>query len=160
MINKSKKKEYYVQIETLKFNGKENIAYVFKFTEIMFKKKKKKLNNKSFIPKCDKHLVMFDLLKLCYIRTFVVEVKSGFNNLKSEDENEYLGNNKKENYRLDIKRTKRKKKFFSIDEDYSSEESEKNINTNILTNEKLIELQEHNYSDILIHCQYMERMYI
>ena len=148
LINKSKKKEYYVQIETLKFNGNENIAFVFKFTEIIFKKKKKKLNNKSFIPKCDKHLVMFDLLKLCYIRTFVVEVKSGFNNLKSEDENEYLGNNKKENYRLDIKRTKRKKKFFSIEEDYSSEESEKNINTNILTNEKLIELQEHNYSDI------------
>jgi len=148
LIDKSKKKEYYVQIATLKFNGNENIAYVFKFTEIIFKKKKKKLNNKSFIPKCDKHLVMFDLLKLCYIRTFVVDVKSGFNNLKSEDEFEYIDKDKKENYRLDIKKNKRKKRLFSVDEDYSSEDSEKNRNTNILTNEKLTELQEHNYFDI------------
>jgi len=150
LVDKSKKKEYYLQIATLKFNGNENIAYVFKFTEIVFKKKKKKLNNKSFIPRCDKHLLMFNLLKLTYIRTFVVDVKSGFNNLKSEDELEYKEKDKDkiENYRLDIKRTKRKKRLFSVDEEYSSEESEKIRNTNILTNERLTELQEHNYFDI------------
>jgi hypothetical protein len=86
LVDKSKKKEYYVQIATLKFNGNENIAYVFKFTEIFFKKKKRKLNNKSFIPKCNKHLIMFDLLKLGYIRTFLVDVKSGFNNLRCKDD--------------------------------------------------------------------------
>ena len=77
MINKSKKKEYYAQIVGLKFNRNENIAYTFKFTEVTKQKKKKKLNNKSFNPKSDKHLIMFDYLKLCYIRTLVVDVKSG-----------------------------------------------------------------------------------
>jgi len=56
---------------------------------------------------------MFDLLKLSYIRTFIVDVKSGFNNLKSEDEDDYnKDKDKKVNYRLDIKRTKRKKNYF------------------------------------------------
>ena len=43
LVSKSKKKEYYLQIESLKFNGNENIAYVFKFTEINKQKREKKI---------------------------------------------------------------------------------------------------------------------
>mgnify|MGYP002623817560 CR=1 FL=1 len=148
LIYKSKKKEYYVQIVSLKSNGNENIAFLFKFTEVNFTKKRKKLNNKSFIPKCNKHLIMFDLLKLHYIRTFVVESKSGLNNLMSKDDYEDKEKDKKESYRLNVKRNNRKNRIFTIDEDDSSENSEKNKNKNILTNEKIAELQTHNYSYI------------
>jgi len=148
LVDKSKKKEYYLQIETLNFNGNENIAFVFKFIEVSSKKKRKKFNNKSFIPKCNKHLVMFDLLKLCYIRTFLVDVKSGFNNLRSKDDYEDIEKSKKENFRLNIKRNKIKERFSSIEEYDSSEENEKIIYKSLITKEKINELEVYNYSDI------------
>ena len=131
LVNKSKRKEYYVQIECLKFNRNENIAFIFKFTEVTLKKKNKKLNNKSFIPKSTKHLVMFDLLKLCYIRTLVVDAKSGLNNLRSKDDFEDIEKDQKESYKLYIKRNKKKKRNLSIDEDDSSGDSDNNKTNNI-----------------------------
>ena len=148
LINKSKKKEYYVQIIGLKFNKNENIAYAFKFTEVPIQKKKKKLNNKSFIPKSNKHLIMFDLLKLCYIRTLVVDVKSGFNNLRNKDDFEDLEKDQKEIYRINFTKNRRKKRNLSIYEEESSDDSDDNINNNILTKDKVIELQVQNYSSI------------
>ena len=148
LIDKSKKKEYYIQIFSLKFNGNENIAFAFKFTEVTLQKKKKKLNNKSFIPKNNKHLIMFDLLKLCYIRTLVVDMKSGFNNLRSKDDFEDIEKSKKENYSLNFNRNKRKRRNHSNDIDESSVESDDNKNKNILTKDKLIELQVQNYNAI------------
>ena len=148
LVDKSKKKEYYVQIVNLKCNGNENIAFVFKFTEIIFQRKKKKLNkNKSFIPKNNNHLIMFDLLKLSYIRTLVVDVKSGFNNLRSKDDFEDIEKGQKENYRLNFNRNRKKKRNHSIEEDESSDDSNNN-NKNILTKDKVIELQVQNYSII------------
>ena len=148
LVDKSKKKEYYVQIVSLKFNGNENIAFAFKFTEVTLQKKKKKLNNKSFIPKSNKHLIIFDLLKLCYIRTLVVDEKSGLNILKSIDEIEDIEKSQKENYSLNFNRNKRKRRNHLNDVDESSVESDDNKNKNILTKDKLIELQVQNYSAI------------
>ena len=149
LIDKSKKKEYYVQIINLKFNGNENLAFVFKFTEVTLQKKKKKLNNnKSFIPKSNKHLIMFDLLKLCYIRTLVVDVKSGFNNLRIKVDFEDIEKSQKESYSLNFNRIKMKKRKLSNDENESSDDSHNNKNKNILTKDKLIELQVQNYSAI------------
>ena len=88
---------------------------------------------------------MFDLLKLCYIRAIVVDAKSGFNNLMSEDSDKDIEKDKTENYRLNMERNKRKERIFSINED-CSENSDKN--KNVLTKEKVTELQAHNYSDI------------
>jgi len=148
LINKSKKKEYYVQIVGLKFNANENIAYAFKFTEVTVQKKKKKLDNKSFIPKSDKHLIMFDLLKLCYIRTLVVDVKSGFNNLRNKDDFEDIEKNQKEIYRINFTKNRRKKRNLSIYEDESSDDSDNNKTNSILTKDKLIELQIQHFSSI------------
>jgi len=146
LINKSKKKEFYVQIVSLQLNENENIAFAFKFTEVILQKKKKKLiNNKSFIPKNNKNLIMFDLLKLCYIRTLVVDVKSGFNNLRNKDDFEDI---QKESYRPNIKRYNRKRRSLSFEEDDSLGDSDNNKNNNILNKDKLIELQEQNYSAI------------
>jgi len=148
LIDKSKKKEYYVQIVSLKFNRNENIAFVFKFTEVSLQKKKKKLNNKSFIPKSNKHLVMFDLLKLCYIRTLVVDVKSDFNNLRSKDDFEDIEKDPKERYKINFNKNNTKKRKFSIFEDESSDDSYINKNKNILNKDKINELQGQNYSSI------------
>jgi len=148
LIDKSKKKEYYVQIVSLKFNRNENIAYAFKFTEVPIQKKKKKLNNISFIPKSNKHLIMFDLLKLCYIRTLVVDVKSGFNNLRNKDDFEDIEKDQKEIYRINFTKNRKKKRNLSIYEEESSDDSDNNINNNILTKDKVIELQVQNYSSI------------
>ena len=145
LVNKSIKKEYYVQIVSLKFNGNENIAFLFKFTEVTLKKNKRKLNSKSFIPKSNKHLIMFDLLKLSYIRTLVVDVKSGFNNLSSKDDFEDIEKRQKERYSLKFTRTKRGKRNQTINEDDSSNDSDNNKTKNLLTKDKLIELQMQKY---------------
>jgi len=90
---------------------------------------------------------MFDLLKLCYIRTLVVKVKSGFNNLKNKDDFEDK-KDLKESYTLNFNRIIRRKRKLSNDEDESSDESDRNENNNILNKDKLIELQVQNYSSI------------
>jgi hypothetical protein len=62
LIEKSHKKEYNLQIKGIKFNEKENIGFVFKFTEKNLRKKKIKYKKDSYMPKCNKNLIMFDLL--------------------------------------------------------------------------------------------------
>ena len=148
LVEKSKKKEYYVQIVKLKFNGNDNVGFTFKFTEVNIQKKKKKLNYKSFIPRSNRHLIMFDLLKLCYVRTLVVDVKSGFNNLRNKDDFEDIDNGQKESYTLNFTRNRRKKRKLSNDEDDSSGDSDNNKNNNILNKDKLMELQVQNYYNI------------
>ena len=92
---------------------------------------------------------MFDLLKLCFIRTLVVDIKSGLNNLRSKDDFEDIEKNQKEIYRINFTKNRKKKRNLSIYEDESSDDSDNNnkIN-NILTKDKLIELQVENYTDI------------
>ena len=88
---------------------------------------------------------MFDLLNLGYIRTLLVEKKSGIRNLRSVDmneEKESVANNNK----IDAKSPKKRKKNTMVEEE-SSEDSERN-KTNLLTKEKILELQVHNYDEI------------
>ena len=146
LIEKSSKKEFNLQIKTIKLNGNEIIAYLFKLTEIKVKINKKKFNEEKFIPQSKKNLIMFYLNTLSYARIYVVDKKSGLNNLKTE-EIEKDNNNTIENNKLDQKKSKKRKKSLQISDDESSENSDKNRN-NILTKEKIAELQVHNYSDI------------
>ena len=148
LVNKSKKRKYYLQIVSLKITENQNMAFIFKFTEVSLKKKKNKLNTKSFIPKSNKHLVMFDLLKLCYIRTLVVDFKSNFNNLRSKDDFLDIEKSQKQSSSLYFNRNTKKKRNQKNDEDDSSSDSDNNKTKNILTKEKLIELQVQNYSII------------
>ena len=95
-----------------------------------------------YIPKTDKQLIMFYLNKLSYVRTYVVNQKSGFRNLKNQDQD-------KDEQIIDHKFSKKiKKKIRSIQasEEDSSENSDKN--KNILTKEKILELQVHNFIEI------------
>ena len=146
LIERSPKKCYYLQIKGINFNENENIGFIFKFTEKNLRKKKHKFKEDSYIPKSKKNLIMFDLLKLKYIRTILVDVKSGLKNLRTiekEEDNTMVENNSK----IEVQKSKKRKKS-SIVEEESSDDSEKEKNNILLTKEKILELQVHNYLDI------------
>ena len=149
LIERSDRKKFNLIIKPIKFDENENIGFVFKFTEITFKKRKKNLNNNEVIPNCAKKLIMFDLLSLNYIRTIIVEKKSEIRSLRKDEVLE------REEFRDSIQNSRIKKehkikrnKNNSILEEESSDNSDKNESKNILTNEKVIELQAHNYVEI------------
>ena len=144
LIQKSKKKEYNMKIRQIKLNGKENIAFLFKLTETVSKFKNRKIKNEIYIPKSDKNLVMFYLYKLDYVRTYVVEQKSGLNNLKSKEDEDYF--NKEGIYlnNFGILKTKKEKREIEISEEESSENTEKHKHS-ILTKDRVLELQVHNF---------------
>ena len=146
LIEKSHKKKLNLQIKSINFNANENIAFIFKFTEISIKRSKKKLNNDIYIPKCNQNLIMFDLLNLRYFRTLLVENKSGLRNYRNpEYENEKINieNNKSE---LKKNNKKNKKTIEIEEEDDYSDNSDKNVV--LLTKQKILELQVHNYIEI------------
>ena len=147
LIYKSRKKKIKLQIKVIKLNSEENLGFAFKFTEITVKKKKKKLNEESCIPKCDKNLILFDLLQLNYIRGLIVNQKSsnGFNRSIGEEEGEENKAGSERNNQINEKKKKKKKSNFvelSSDDDFDKNE------INILTKEKIEELQVHSYESI------------
>ena len=146
LIEKSSKKEFNLQIKAIKFNGNNNIAFLFKLTEINVIKNKKNLNNEIFIPKSNNNLIMFYLNTLSYIRVYVVDKKSGLNNLKNE-EFEKDNINKIENDKNEFRKSNKKKKIRELSDEESSENSDRK-KSNILTKEKIMELQVLNYLEI------------
>ena len=142
LIQKSNKKKYNLQIKAIKFKENETKAFLFKFTEIELKKGRKKLNEELYIPKASNKLIMFYLKKLNYIRTQIVEQKTGLQNLENEDELSEIqkeGNNKTE-----MNKNYKKRRSVEMSEDDSGE----NYKQNILTKEKIIELQVYNFIEI------------
>ena len=148
LVSESKKKKYFLQIKPISFDEYENVSFFFKFTEISSKKKKKKIKNEElFRPLCNKNLIMFDLLNLNYVRTLIVNEKSGLRNLRNieDEEDDILIENKN-----NISKKGKKKKNLVYDEeeiDEDDDNSEKK-NNNLLTKEKVIELQANNYLEI------------
>jgi hypothetical protein len=86
---------------------------------------------------------------LNYIRTLVVNQKSGFRNLRNiEEEKEKCSSNKNI---LEIKKSNKRKKSSVLEEKdlpSSSDELDKNKSNNLLTKEKIMELQGYNYLEI------------
>ena len=148
LIEKSIKKEYNMQIKIINFNDNDNIAFFFKFTEINLKKNNnnnKFNNNDLYIPNSTKNIIIFYLENLNYVRTVVVDKKSGLRNLKNEEkEKEKIIED--QNIKLDLKTNKKRRKSFQLNEE-DSESSEKN-KKNILTKEKILELQVFNFIEI------------
>ena len=150
VIERSDKKKYNLLIKPISLEENENIGYVFKFIEIVLKKRKKNINLSEVIPKCEKKLIMFDLLTLNYIRTMIVEKKSEERNLRKDEIQEreefkdsIINSRNKKGHKI-----KRNKNNSILEEEESSYDSDKNDSKNILTNEKVIELQAHNYMEI------------
>ena len=149
LIKMSKVKKYNLQIKAIKFNPYEITGFLFKFNEISFKRKKF-INSDYYIPKIEKNLIMYDMLQLKFFRSIVVNKKSGLRRLRY---NESLREAVRRNSQLFLEerfKRQKKEKSSAIDEESSSssEESEKNKTKNILTKEKILELQSNHYIEI------------
>ena len=150
LIKKSKKKDFYLQIKSIKYNMYEISAFAFKFTEIN-KKRKKLIKNDYFIPKNDKNLIMYDIIELKYIRIMIVDKKTGKKNLRKDEFEKELIKRRNSEIKSVNKIKKQKNENIGVIEEESSSfnESERNkVITNILTKEKILELQGHNYKEI------------
>ena len=146
LVKISNTKKILMQIKAIKYNPYEICGFFFKFTEIN-DKKKVTINNDNFIPSCDKNLVMFDILKLKYFRSIIVEKKSGIRNMRFVEFGKEITRRSSQVRKDDKKHLK--EKTSPIEEDSSSsEDSEKNKLKNILTNDKILELQVHHWSEI------------
>ena len=151
LIEKSHKKKIKLQIKAIKLNSEENLGFAFKFSEITSQsKRKKKFNEESCIPKNNKNLILFDLLQLNYIRGLIVNKKSENGVVRSiiEDEEEENKLPSRRNEQNNDKTKKKKKSKFvemSSDEDFDNDNDN---DINILTKEKIAELQVHNYESI------------
>ena len=88
LITQSKKGRFYLQINNFKFSNDKILGFCFKLTEIN-KKENMNINYGKLIPK-DNHEIMFDLLNLSYIRTILVNKKSGLRNLRDKSSSNIL----------------------------------------------------------------------
>ena len=137
LIKASKKSKFNLQIIELKNQSNDIInGFIFKIYE-QKKPNKDKINFQitEFIPSL-KNQVIFDLLYLKYIRTIIVEKKSGFRNLR-ENEDEL------DNKNIIVKNIKNHQNIHKKKDDkkINEESSDDEILETKITKEKLIELQ-------------------
>ena len=78
LIKISKTREYLLLITRMKYNEEETLGYCFRFTEV--DNKRGNIDPNEFKPNSTKH-VLFDVLRLNYIRTILVTKKTGKRNL-------------------------------------------------------------------------------
>jgi len=134
LIKKSKKNKFYLQIYEMKYKENEIKGFVFKFIEIQKNKKYfSELSPRDLLP-TNRNEIMFDLLTLNYIRTIIVQHKSGVRNLR---ENEDQSENKQElSSKLLPKRYNRASHTAYNDDSEDDDQLEM-----ALTKEKVLELQ-------------------
>ena len=134
LINQSPKGRFYLQINTFRYSPDKIIGFSFKITEIQ-RKEKNNLNYSDFIPR-SKHEIMFDLLNLNYIRTILVEKKTGLRNLRDNENHE----DSVKKSLISKKGNKKKNKIGMLElmEESSEEENKKEAT---LSKEKILELQ-------------------
>ena len=133
LIKKSNKNNFYLQIFEMKNINNEIIGFTFKIFEKKNIKNKTEFELKKFIPEL-KNQIIFDLLNLNYIRAKIVKEKSGFRNLR-ENEDDLENNN---NLILSItKKTGVKTRESNIMDEVSEDDKEEIV----ITKDKLFELQ-------------------
>ena len=144
LIMSSPKKKIFMQISVMKYSETEIVGYVFKFVDSISKKRDSSITPQSLIPKGNKE-ILFDLLSLNYIRTTIVNVKTGIRNLR--DKEDPMENENKVNKSYGEKINK-KSVNNNLDEIAESSEEEKNIKMVELTKEKILEMQTKETKDI------------
>ena len=141
LVFQSKKKKFNLQINSFRYsNSVDILGYCFKFTELN-QKKPREINENDFVPKTNNE-IMFDILSLNYIRTILVEKKSGLRNLRDINEN---NENDSFNKMITYTKTKTKKVNKKSEENVILEENdddeEEKKNEVILNKEKIDEMQ-------------------
>ena len=134
LIKKSKKTKYYLQIFEMKNFDNEIIGFTFKIFEKKNIKNKKEFELRKFTPEL-KNQIIFDLLNLNYIRAKIVKEKSGFRNLR-ENENDIDNNNN-----LILNKAAKKTKVKTRESNILDEISEDDKEEIVITKDKIFELQ-------------------
>ena len=135
LITQSPKGRYYLQISSFSYGDDKIIGFSFKITE-MSKKEKNNYNYTDYVPK-SKHEIMFDLLNLNYIRTILVNQKTGLRNLRDNENEEDISKKSIVN----SKNNKKKAKKGMLDLMEASSEDENKKEEVVLTKETILELQ-------------------
>ena len=133
LISKSQKTKMFLQIFEIK-DGNDIIAFAFKLFEKNNTKNKKDIELKKFIPGI-KNQVLFDLLTLNYIRTRIVKEKSGFRNLRENEEDKDKRNS------ITIAKTSKNGIIKNHESNIFEEKSEDDREEIVITKEKLLDLQ-------------------
>ena len=165
LIQGSQKKEMNLLISRIKFKDDEILGYCFRLTPTELRKQNQenmdiRLNFNS------NKLLIYDMSKLNYSRSIIVNEKSKlpepilftvtpdeFINNKFKEENNDNSNsiNLKKN-----EKKKKKRKYSDVSENSEEEEEEKHLEDNIITKEKLNELQNQNMESIRF---YIDNLY-
>ena len=133
LIKESKKRKMFLQIFEIKY-GDEIVAFVFKLFEKKNSKNKKEYEFKRFIPD-NKNQFIFDLLNLHYIRAKIVKEKTGFRNLREND------NDKDNKNSITIAKTGKKGIINDNDSNNIDEISEVEKEEIVITRDKIFDLQ-------------------
>ena len=148
LIEKSPKKQILLQIIPMNYDS-NLIGYVFKFTELNQKKFQSEMNKvnisskSSVIKYNEKKEVMFDVKRLGYIRTVLVEQKTGFHNLRDEELEKELSDDSISHKKKTVDNNKEDDIYNKED----SDEEQKNEDM-IITKEKILELQQKDSSGV------------
>ena len=135
LIKISDKKRFNLQIYEMKYKENKIIGFVFKFIEIKKKKNKNEIIFQDLIPHNNIHEVLFDLLELKYIRIVKVIKKSGFRNLRDQNEENEI----KMEFSTKTKRDGEEYAFLEgLNDELNEEDEEKEV---VLTKDKILELQ-------------------
>ena len=134
LIKNSKKNKFYLQIFEMKYKENEIKGFVFKFIDIQKNKKYfSELSPRDLLP-TNKNEIIFDLLTLNYIRTIIVQHKSGLRNLRENEE--HFENKQELSSKLLPKRYNRAKQTA-----YNPDSDDDDQLEMALTKEKVLELQ-------------------
>ena len=138
LITQSRKDKFLLQLNSFKYNPDKLIGFCFKITEIQ-KKEKKNIDYNELMPKSNRE-IMFDLLNLNYIRTVLVQKKSGLRNLRDKKNlNDTRLAEPKE-----VKLAKKSKKEGLNELPESFDDDNKKIDV-VLSKDKILELQGTDY---------------
>ncbi len=151
LIKESNKKDYLLLISKMKYNEEETLGYCFRFINV--DNKKNNVDPNEFKPNSTKH-ILFDILRLNYIRTILVTKKS--NNCNKLIETNIVLNRTTTEIARDIeenkskkneKKKKVKKEGENEEEEESNDEGEKKVE-NQLTKEKILEFNSRKSEDV------------
>ena len=134
LVKISSKKKLNLQIIEMKYKEGEIIGFIFKFFEIQKNNKMKNVVYHDYAVTSSKNQILFDTLNLNYIRTSLVNKKTGLRNLREIDEIMESQKNVREKL---IETKSRMMDYY----DLSEESSRDDLVEILLTKEKILELQ-------------------
>jgi len=148
LVKQSKKKDFNLSIIKMKFGDEEPIGFCFRFTELETKKNNIDLND---FRQSTRKLIMYDILKLGFVRTCLVNNKKNKNEFFVRPKNNTLINIINSNNEILSKRVRKvkiKKSKYSDEEENDEDKNKDDFNSNFLSKEIIIEYQNRNSQEI------------